>query len=479
MPVCTRVMEVKKMSSGDVNIPPQPLDETCGLPRLEDCTSIPWALMHQLPEGFALVALDTKMILESNKALAEILGYGPQPLRNVPFCEITGESMENVEVYYKNLFSRQDYIPVELRRYRKKDGTIIEVEHTGLLIKGAAPKLLVIFIRPVPEYRKDGVRLQRCQAIWDNTRDIILWSGLDGAILEANSTACLAYDCSKEELLALNMRDLMAPGAILDEESQLHLSSKDGALFETVHKRKDGSVFPAEISARGEVIMGQQTILSVVRDITRRKQGQEELKARFAELQLAWEQTIEVLAMASEARDPYTSGHQKNVAKLAVAIGRRMGLDPAAVMGLKLAAMIHDIGKIHVPGEILSKPGELTRLEVELIRTHVQYGHDILQNLKLPWNISDMVLQHHERIDGSGYPQGLKDREIGLEAKIIAVADVMESMATHRPYRPARGTQAALREIELNRGIQYDPEVVDACAAIFAEGVFSFDTITT
>ncbi|MDR3564330.1 MAG: PAS domain S-box protein [Negativicutes bacterium] len=467
------------MPNANGNVTPQPLDETCVFPRLEDCSVIPWAFMHQLPEGFALVELDTKMILKSNQVLAELLGYGPQLLCNIPLGEIMAENMENAEAYYKNLFSRQDYVPVELHRYRKKDGSIIEVEHTGLLINHTAENLLALFIRPVPEYRLDGVKLQRCQAIWDNTRDIILWAGLDGAILEANSTACLAYDYTTEELLALNMRDLLAPDTLLDEESQLHLASKDGTLFETFHKRKNGGVFPVEISARGEVIMGQSTILSVVRDITQRKQGQEELKARFAQLQLAWEQTIEVLAMASEARDPYTSGHQKNVAKLAEAIGRRMGLGSDAIMGLRLAAMIHDIGKIRVPGEILSKPGELTRLEVELIRTHVQYGHDILQNLKLPWNISDMVLQHHERIDGSGYPQGLKDKEIGLEAKIIAVADVMESMATHRPYRPARGVQAALHEIEVNRGILYDPEVVDACTAILAEGIFSFDAVTT
>jgi PAS domain S-box-containing protein/putative nucleotidyltransferase with HDIG domain len=191
-------------------------------------------------------------------------------------------------------------------------------------------------------------------------------------------------------------------------------------------------------------------------------------------LQQSLVQSIETIANTVEARDPYTAGHQQRVAALALAIAQEMGLPEDQIKGVHLAAIIHDLGKIHVPAEILSKPGKLTALEYELIKTHPQDGYDILKNVDFPWPIADIILQHHERLDGSGYPQGLKGDDILLEAKIIAVADVMEAISSHRPYRAARGIDAALDEIRKNRGILYDPSVVDACLIIFEENKFSW-----
>jgi len=181
------------------------------------------------------------------------------------------------------------------------------------------------------------------------------------------------------------------------------------------------------------------------------------------------EQSIETIADTVEARDPYTAGHQRRVAELATAIAQEMGLPEDQTHGIHLAAIIHDLGKIHVPAEILSKPGRLSEIEYALIKQHPQEGYDILKDVKFPWPIADIILQHHERLDGSGYPQGLKGDGILLEARIMAVADVVEAMSSHRPYRPGLGIDAALAEIIRMRGTYYDVQAVDACVALFRE----------
>lgn len=192
-------------------------------------------------------------------------------------------------------------------------------------------------------------------------------------------------------------------------------------------------------------------------------------------LQKSMESTISAVASMVEMRDPYTTGHQQRVAGLAVAIGRAMGLPEQKVYGLHLAGIVHDLGKIHIPAEILSKSGKLTKIEFEMIRTHPEAGYEILKNIDFLWPIAQTVLQHHERIDGSGYPAGLKGDQILLEAKIIAVADVVEAISSHRPYRPALGVEAALKELRDNRGKFYDPVVVDVCLRLFTENNFSFE----
>ena len=185
------------------------------------------------------------------------------------------------------------------------------------------------------------------------------------------------------------------------------------------------------------------------------------------------EVTVEALASTVELRDAYTAGHQRRVSKIATAMARRMGLPEDAINGLRLASIIHDVGKIQVPAEILSKPGRLSPLEFALIKEHAQAGYDIVKDIDFPWPVAEIILQHHERLDGSGYPRGLKADQILIEAKILGVADVIEAMTSHRPYRAALGTDAALAEIEAGKGKLYDPAAVDACANLFQEGFFS------
>jgi len=186
------------------------------------------------------------------------------------------------------------------------------------------------------------------------------------------------------------------------------------------------------------------------------------------------DETIVAITKAVEARDPYTAGHQRQVAKLAVAIARRMGLDEDALQGIHMGATIHDIGKINIPAEILSKPSRLNEMEYLMVRMHPKIGYDILKDVHFPWPVAEVAYQHHERMDGSGYPQGLKGEQIRMEARIVAVADVVEAMTSHRPYRPGLGHEVAIAEISDYSGIRYDADVVNACLAVFADG-FRFD----
>ncbi|NLZ44751.1 MAG: HD-GYP domain-containing protein [Clostridia bacterium] len=190
----------------------------------------------------------------------------------------------------------------------------------------------------------------------------------------------------------------------------------------------------------------------------------------MAELRKIMDGFIETISVTVEKRDPYTAGHQKRVALLAREIAKEMGLSREEIEAVRMAGIVHDLGKIYIPAEILNKPGRLHDLEFALIRTHPQMGYDILKAIDFPWPLAEIVRQHHERLNGSGYPSGLQEEDILLAAKILAVADVVEAMASHRPYRPALSIEEALTEIEKNRGVLYDPAVADACLRLFAGG---------
>ena len=207
-----------------------------------------------------------------------------------------------------------------------------------------------------------------------------------------------------------------------------------------------------------------------------RRRAEEKLQQSYDKLRKAMEGTIRAMAITVERRDPYTAGHQQRVANLACAIAEEMGLSKdQQIDGIRMAGVIHDLGKLSVPAEILSKPGRLSEMEFGIIREHPQVGYDILKEIDFPWPIADMVLQHHERMDGSGYPQGLSNEAILMESKILAVADVVEAMASHRPYRPSLGIEKALEEILENRGFFYDPPVVDACLKLFRQKGFKIE----
>ncbi len=302
---------------------------------------------------------------------------------------------------------------------------------------------------------------------------------LTGNYTFANDAECRNIGYSREELIGMNNRQYQ------DETTVQKMNQRFKRLYETGEPikvfdieiiRKNGTKAFNEISAslirdaEGKPI----GFRGISRDITDRKQVEEQLHQTLDRLKKAVGTTIQVLGTASEARDPYTSGHQKKVADLARTIATEMGLPHDTIEGIRMAGSIHDIGKLSIPAEILSKPTKLTEIEFSLIKEHSRSGYEMLKDVESPWPLAQIVYQHHERMDGSGYPRNLKGVEIIIEARIMAVADVVEAMASHRPYRPGLGIDAAMAEIEKNKGTHYDNTVADACLRLFREKGYKF-----
>ena len=248
-------------------------------------------------------------------------------------------------------------------------------------------------------------------------------------------------------------------------------SRKPFTSFENNCLSRDGRI--VVIEKNGVPVFGEAGELlgyrGIARDISERKNALETLKKSRDDLHKSLEETVRSLASAAEKRDPYTAGHQLRVDTLACAIARELGLPEKQIEGLHFAALLHDIGKISLPSEYLAKPSRLSAEERAIIRCHTEVGYEILKNIPFPWPVADIVYQHHENLDGSGYPRGLTDKDILLEAKILAVADVVEAMSSHRPYRPSLGLETAMEEIRTGRGILYHPQSVDACLYLIAE----------
>ncbi len=352
------------------------------------------------------------------------------------------------------------------------------------------------------------------RALFNHIADPILIYDRDThKFLECNASALRVYGYSKDELMAMTPFDLYAKEDFEKVKGSLESSDVDILLTYT-HVTKYGQRISVEVVSDEIVYDGHPAWLSVIRDVTERKQVEddlvhdrtaleqrvkertyqleeinkqmkqellerkemeEELKRSFKMLRKTMEGVVQAMAIVVEAQDPYTAGHQRRVAALACAIGREMGLPVDKIEAIRVACLLHDIGKITIPIEILSKPGKLTETEFSFIKKHPQVGYDILKGIEFPWEVASIVRQHHERIDGSGYPDGLQREGILMEAKILGVADVVEAMSSHRPYRPARGIDKALAEILQNRGVVYEPDVVNSCIKIFAEKKFEFN----
>jgi len=277
-----------------------------------------------------------------------------------------------------------------------------------------------------------------------------------------------------EELIGKHLMDIIAIKEMERTKrifNKLIESRKPFNGFETVCQARDGRVLVIEKNGvpvfddSGEF----QGYRGIARDISERKNALEALKKSRDDLHSSLEETVKSLALAAEKRDPYTAGHQMRVDMLACAIARELGLPEEKIEGLHFAALLHDIGKISLPSEYLAKPARLSVQERAIIRCHTEVGYDILRNIPFPWPVAEIVYQHREHLDGSGYPRGLTGKDLLLEAKILTVADVVEAMSSHRPYRPSLGLETALDEVRTGRGILYDAESVDACLRLIAE----------
>ncbi|NQT65770.1 MAG: PAS domain S-box protein [FCB group bacterium] len=320
----------------------------------------------------------------------------------------------------------------------------------------------------------------RLAIILDNVPNIILYeTGGSKEFVSTNIYEMLGYPAKD----FINDKDKFSTLIHPDDKKYIHQkyldwekSGKQGMLTSWFRVKKADDTY-IWIEDRMLEITGKDNIkyhAGVNIDITNLKNAEEQLKESYGTLQRILEETVEGLVQTVEMRDPYTAGHQRRVSDLASAIALEMGFPEEEINGIKLAALVHDIGKINIPAEILSKPGKLSTTEFNLIKMHPQTGHDILKSIEFPWPIATIVLQHQERYDGSSYPNGLKGEEILIKARILAVADVIEAMSSHRPYRPSLGIDFALEEIEKNRDILYDPEVSDICLNLFREKGYKF-----
>ena len=315
---------------------------------------------------------------------------------------------------------------------------------------------------------------ERYRRLFETASDgIVLLEKREGKITHANPATEKMLGYTKKESIGNKLRDI---GVLLDMgdfQTLMQNLNKSGIINynDVLIKTKSGQHISADI-----YLVDRATLVQCnIRDITDRKQAEEELLQTLERLRKAVGATIQVLVSAVEARDPYTAGHQTRSATLASTIAAEMGLSQEKIEGIRIAGSIHDIGKLSIPAEILSKPTKLSKNEFSLIKEHARNGYEILKEVESPWPLAEIVYQHHERMDGSGYPRKLKGNEILMEARIMAVADVVESMASYRPYRPALGIEAALNEIEKNRGIIYDDAVVDTCLRLFREKGFKLE----
>jgi PAS domain S-box-containing protein/putative nucleotidyltransferase with HDIG domain len=328
--------------------------------------------------------------------------------------------------------------------------------------------------RDVTERKNAEQMLNLTQFSVDHAADSVFWLDSEGAVLYVSEATCQTLGYTLEELLRLTIFDVDSTLNRARYESNWERIKTEGTVrFETLHRTKDGREFPAEVTLNYVVYEGQQYNCVFARDITERKHTAHQLEESLTRLRESQATIIQVLSSVTELRDPYTAGHQQRVAQICVAIAGRMGLSAERVEGLEVAALLHDVGKVSVPLEVLSIPGKFSLLQRMLVEGHVAAGYEILRPIYLPWPVAEITLQHHERLDGSGYPGRLKGEQIMTEARILAVADTFEAMTTHRPYRGALEVSVAIQELQSGRGTVFDASVVDACVALVHEGAIT------
>lgn len=487
-------------------------------------------LMENSRDGIAVINKEFK-IIETNARLSEMLGYTPEEMLNLHVWDFEANLDKETIV---NNFSDLVHVNTTIEtQHRRKNGTLYdaEVSINGMIINNEPMSFSIT--RDITERKRSEISLSRANRALKTLsagnmalvrlkdENELLQTITDIIIEQAGySMAAVVY---AEENDAKSISFMAGSGM----NSDTHQWAKDITWGDTPQGQLPVSVAirtgetqvchniacaigfdPWKESARaqgyasnialplmnGDKTFGALCIYSIEKNAFDESEielleelandlgyGIINLRTRVAHEQQAavlrqsLEESIQTIAATVEARDPYTAGHQRRVAELARAIASEMQLDEEQIVGIHFAAIIHDLGKIHIPAEILSKPGRLNEIEFMLIQTHSQEGYNIIKDVHFPWPIAETILQHHEKLDGSGYPNGLKGDEIRIEARIITVADVMEAMSSHRPYRAALGLDPALKEILRGRGLQYDADVVDACIRLFTEKDFQFN----
>jgi PAS domain S-box-containing protein len=409
-------------------------------------------------------------ILDVNQAALDLFGYTKEEMLSINSWDWYVDSADSKR--FQQLIELEKSVRDFEVRFRKKDGTTMDCLLTATVRQADNGSITGYqgIIRDITDRKRIETQIREQALIFEHIHDGIIMTDLEGNIINWNPAAEKMFGYYKGEVFQKTIGVLatkVTQGTLRDDRwaGEIDFIRKDGTegICET-------TVIPLRDENDNIIAM-----FGVCRDITERKQSEEQLQQSYDQLRETLIATVNILASTIEMKDPYTAGHQRRVTTLACAIAEEMGLTDDQFDGLRMAGLIHDLGKINVPAEILSKPGQINDVELTIIKYHPQICHDILKTIELPWPVAKIVLQHHERLDGSGYPHGLKGDEIMLEARILSVADVVEAMASHRPYRPALGIQDALEEIKNNRGTLYDPAAVDICIKLFTEKHFSFE----
>ncbi len=382
---------------------------------------------------------------------------GPWLEGDIAAFRISAEVTRTFEKEQPGLFDPPRYYRVRLARVGKvRDG----------------PGVIVI-LTDITERRRALEEIARLAVIVDSTNDAILGIDLEGTVRSANRAAEFNYGYEPGAMRGISVYDIVPEGLAGEMRYIMEEIACGRAVgrYETLRRRRCGTVFPVSVTYspifRDGRIWG---ISAISRDITQRKRVESELQRTNENLSLLLNETVKALSSTLEKRDLYTSGHQQQVSRLSHLIGQRLGMDNSELEMLRIAGLLHDMGKVCVPMAILSKPARLSSGELALIRQHPETAFEILRNIPFPWPVGMIVLQHHERSDGSGYPGGLIGKDIEPGARILAVADVMEAMSSHRPYRAALGLPCAMQEIAGQAGKSLDRDVCDAARSLVADG---------
>jgi PAS domain S-box-containing protein/putative nucleotidyltransferase with HDIG domain len=431
----------------------------------------------------AILVIQDGIIKFVNTRAIESFGYSVQEFLSIPVFELVHPEDRNavIERYLQKI--NGDTTPTR-HTYRSilKGGHIAWIEISSVLIDWEGRPATLNLITDITERKQAEEKLRESQErllkeqkftqlLLDTSPAFIVAIDFDGKTLMMNRSLLDALEYTAEQIKGTDYLTNFVP-----EEDRMKLAK----VFQEIIQKGNMTINENHIISRsGRIYLVEWHGRSVTRekgssnifvgvglDITDRKNSMDQLRKALGG-------TVQAIALVVESKDPYTAGHQRRVADISRAIATEMGLSPDRIEGIRMAGIIHDIGKVSVPAEILSMPRKLTDLEFSLIKTHAQSGYEILKDIEFPWPIARMVLEHHERMNGSGYPNGLTGDKLLPESRILAVADVVEAMATYRPYRAALGLSAALEEIAKNRGILYDPDAVDACLRLFREKGFS------
>jgi len=435
-------------------------------------------LFEAIPDT-VVVYDDEGTILHMNEVGAQQLEWSTKDLvgrnlREIVTPENAASIADHIRETHKIGWSRFE------TTYVSRSGWQIVAEVNEHPIKFRREKAILSVARDITERKKAEDALLRekkfSDAVINSSPGLLFVIGDKGNTIQWNKNVEIVTGYSAGEIAKMNIIDFVAKeDKKTAAEAIQEALTKGQASLEINLLSKPGKKIPFYITGRSTKIENAICVVCTGLDIIERKQAEEEVKRSYDQLHETLISTVNAMTSTVEMRDPYTAGHQRRATQLACAIAGEMGLPAEQIEGIRMAGLIHDIGKIIVPAEILSKPGPLTEVQYGMVKMHPQAGYDILKGIKFPWPVAEIVFQHHERMDGSGYPHGVKGEEIMLEARILAVADVVEAMASHRPYRPSLGIDKALEEISQNRGVLYDPDVVDACARLFAEKGFKLE----